>query len=584
VADRDVPNIIVLVGGTVDPGNTHPTQRSASYRNPQLPQSQDDADWYWGENPALWDTLERLRTTYNNLHLFTAHGWTGDNSANNRRIAGAYLADRLCGGNRERPYYPAFLQRDVSFHLIGHSHGGNVINELTRRAATSRDWPARWKIRSITYLSTPFFSRLHPVHTGVFHPDCRILNVFNRYDLTQRVIADFSLLPLNEVLKQAGISRVVEAFGALDFNSSLLSDAFLSVLTTLPRDADDSWFRTNLQLMMDPTRAARLYDAVLRLLGQFRGVLAQVRQVITRLNQGITFPVATEVRGKVTNERKIMSNALAQRFLHALGQLEAGLSPTELAFTARRRRGQYPLSGFFDDLHITQFLEPLIRFISVDRNTLRGPLCDLIHQLLVEQLDEFDNTSSSPVGQLQRTPFSGRVVQLDVSRKDRYSTKGKDTEFGRFISRLEGIETRYARSRSQTDLMDLLFTLLAHIEPLRAQVASWAGAADWLEGGTRFLAVRNRILSHLRLDQLSPRMQLIARLAQVVESYCVIFRTRHCGQLQVNDPNKHPPAYGSLDYFLRESHSISRLDLYAREPDVRTPLTSQFATRPRGGR
>jgi hypothetical protein len=143
VTVRDVPNILILVGGTVDPGNTDTYKRSESYRRDEVPAGRE-SNWYWEDNPALRGALGALIAEYTSLALFPFHGWSGDNAVNNRKVAGAYLANRLHGSGGEKPFYPAYLEREVALHLIGHSHGGNVINEFTRRAAEDPTWPRKW--------------------------------------------------------------------------------------------------------------------------------------------------------------------------------------------------------------------------------------------------------------------------------------------------------------------------------------------------------------------------------------------------------------------------------------------------------
>ncbi|WP_375769014.1 hypothetical protein NR798_46335 [Archangium gephyra] len=578
---RDVINIVVMVGGTVDPINSDPKVRSSSYRNPKIPEPPDpnvnnDPDWYWGDNKDLRIPLEDLRKKYRNLHLFVAHGWTGDNSPTNRRIAGAYLADRLCGGNGEKAYYKGFLHSEVSIHLIGHSHGGNVINEFTHRAATSKQWPKQWKIRSITYLSTPFFTRLHPVDTGAFHKDCRVLNVYCKYDLTQRVIADFSLHPLNDVLQQVRASELVERIAQVKFETGLLTSAMLSVDAQL---TGNKWYQLDPKLLMDAEEGRKLYEGVLSTLKQVHAVFDKAREIIGRFNQGIDYPVPKELDAKLTKHRQVMSDALASKFRLRLDEIERGLDKTKKAFLVRLKSGKFSHKGFFEDIHVIAFLQPLLRFLAVDRTSLRGPLWDLVYELLKEQIHEFDNTKTTPADQLRGTPFATRIVDLPITEKDKFFGQGKDAAFDKFISRLEGIEARYAETPSQHALMDLLFTLIAQMEPLRTAVSNWATAVDWYEG-----MLRSQAWVKSGLGTQTDQDKLVLRFVQMLESYALIFKARDCGPMQVDDPSKQEkgaPPLGSIPYFAIKAHSTSRQELY---PKVRTALEGQFDTLPRAGR
>ncbi|WP_397363474.1 hypothetical protein [Olleya sp. R77988] len=120
--------------------------------------------------------------------------WSGDNN-NKDRTTGAnrllYLIYRL---------YPNWKDEYVYFHFIGHSHGGNVINEYTNVIANDSSFPEKWKVKSITYLSTPFFKKQHQLKHKHLHPDCKLINVHNEYGITQRFVADFSLKNLEILL------------------------------------------------------------------------------------------------------------------------------------------------------------------------------------------------------------------------------------------------------------------------------------------------------------------------------------------------------------------------------------------------
>jgi len=594
---KDVANIIVLVSGTVDPGNldSDKLKRSASYRAPNVAWWLNDPNWYWQENSEFNRVLNSLREQYTNLHLFTAHGWSGDNAATNRRIVGAYLANRLCGAGGEKSYYEGLLDQEVSFHFIGHSHGGNVINELTRRASellprgnplktrAKGVWPSQWKIRSITYLSTPFFKRLHQVNTGVFHEDCRIINVYNEYDLTQRVVADFSLSPMHELLKQSGGAALQKQISNIHFDASVLN-AVTSVAMSWKNTSTKEFDPT---LVMKPSQGRKLYDACLALLGKLQGTFKAMNDVVCNLNQGITFPVPIKVDGKMTTRRQVMSNELAHQVQGELQKLQASLLLMQKAFKERRAQDRYPISGFLADLHVARFLQSLINFLWVDPKQLKGPLWDLVYKLLLEQLEEFDDTTNTPAAQLAKTAFANRIDQVNVTPKDPYSQFGRAPTYKRFIEYLEKAEARYDKGKDRLDLMDLLFTLLAQTETLRAKVEELQGTVET----TR--KIMDGLMAYaMYKGMLSTPLMIIWELMTVLGSYVEIFKARNFGQMETTvfptlgnfgpfnpapkasstptgpylaapQPTLHVPVtYGSLDYFMRVSHSISRQEVY----------------------
>lgn len=180
-ASNPIHHIVILCAGTVDPLNLW-TRRAISY----------GLESYWQQYPEFVTELELLCSEAG-VALFNAHGWSGDNTADKRRQAGAYLAERLCGANGRVAYYSGYRSHQVFFHLVGHSHGGNVMNELTKRASELVEWPDNWQFASLCYLSTPFFPLLHHPSLRHFSTGAKVLNVRNHHDLTQQLLASCSL-------------------------------------------------------------------------------------------------------------------------------------------------------------------------------------------------------------------------------------------------------------------------------------------------------------------------------------------------------------------------------------------------------
>ena len=180
-AANPIHHIVILCAGTVDPLNLWQC-RAQSYGQHS----------YWQQYPQFLTALELL-CSETGAAIFDAHGWSGDNTAEKRRQAGAYLAERLCGANGKVAYYSGYRQQQVFFHLIGHSHGGNVLNEFTKRAGELTEWPPQWQFASLCYLSTPFLPQLHQPGLRHFATNAKILNVRNSHDLTQQLLACCSL-------------------------------------------------------------------------------------------------------------------------------------------------------------------------------------------------------------------------------------------------------------------------------------------------------------------------------------------------------------------------------------------------------
>ncbi|MBE0659849.1 MAG: hypothetical protein IH602_19300 [Bryobacteraceae bacterium] len=79
-----------------------------------------------------------------NLHMATPHHWTGENIETARRQAAREICSRVLQLERE----------GIPYHIVGHSHGGNVIWLALRRARRRRKLVS---LRSWTTVGTPFF-------------------------------------------------------------------------------------------------------------------------------------------------------------------------------------------------------------------------------------------------------------------------------------------------------------------------------------------------------------------------------------------------------------------------------------------
>ncbi|MEM8697883.1 MAG: hypothetical protein AAGF44_01860 [Pseudomonadota bacterium] len=88
------------------------------------------------------------------ITLFSRFCWSGRNSHTARLAAGEALAERLSG---LMDLFP-----DAHHHLIGHSHGGNIIMYAVKRPEIAR------RVRSMVTLATPFLSlKRRRLPTGV---------------------------------------------------------------------------------------------------------------------------------------------------------------------------------------------------------------------------------------------------------------------------------------------------------------------------------------------------------------------------------------------------------------------------------
>ena len=229
----EIYHLFVLVPGTVDAVNSQQLDYDI-YSLPwgdEVPRGKDRTDTnghvikgndhlktanehYWEGYPRFHQDVEafvqQAAGLGNGALLLDRIRWSGDNNIDERKRAGQHLLEVLVTGNGPEHCWPdkdVWQGRPVYLHLIGHSHGGNVINEFTRCAKDCAEWPTQWQIKTVMYLSTPFFENLHAIDAHRFHTQCQILSLYNPFDMTQRVIADYNALqlPIIQAFQDAGI-------------------------------------------------------------------------------------------------------------------------------------------------------------------------------------------------------------------------------------------------------------------------------------------------------------------------------------------------------------------------------------------
>ncbi|WNG30899.1 hypothetical protein F0U62_47960 [Cystobacter fuscus] len=166
------------------------------------------------------------------------------------------------------------------------------------------------------------------------------------------------------------------------------------------------------------------------------------------------------------------------------------------------------------------------------------------------------------------------------------------------------IDAKKDPAGKQLSMMDILFTLLAQMETLRAAVSEWQSTVKTTQ------KVLSGLLAYAAYKKEVPQdLLLIWKLVTLVKNYVEIFHARNFGQLEVVEfpgtfkfplgqaptsqpikkPIKIPEAppqstaleplhYGGLDYFMRVSHSVSRQALYG---DVLKYLKNQINSQER---
>ncbi|HRI64986.1 MAG TPA: hypothetical protein PK156_12145 [Polyangium sp.] len=574
-------DVIVLLAGTVDPVNSDHDKLANSFEgakpnlakgqknpysgaahDPAKPvESRKDSDYYWTGNKPFIDGLIGFQKSHDHVHVFGDHGWSGDNCVKNRELAGKFLGDWFVGIGYS-PALPTYLKRKVSFHLIGHSHGGNVMNEFTKSIAKIA-WPADWKIKSYVYLSTPFFQTIHKPNPARNHGAAKVCNVVCKYDLTQAAIADFSLRQLTRVTDLVAsapkkLKPHVDKIVSFDGNSfkALAVGPDVKVKwngwTQLPSN-ETTW-------NMDPTEGRNLYTRILDVLKEVKLIFDEIKSMVVALNEYQDTRVSEPFLKKgFVERRKIISDGVKNQIVAELDQVLAGIGPTETAMKARVASGVYPVKGFFSDIKIEAFVTPLINLLDINAGSLDGKIPRLLYAAFKEQIEVFDDTLDT-CNHIHKIP----IVPVDVTSKDKYYQK-RDPQFYDLKSRLIKAEQAYMGSPNQFNFTHMLFLLAANIEDLHEILVK-------AENTTNNIAKGMKVYSYI--DSKSSFYLRMMDLIRVAQAWIAIFKARYCGGIEAMDmPRIEGMRYGSVGYLAMVSHSVSRVDLY---PQVDQFLRAQF--------
>ena len=573
---NDILNILVLIAGTTDPVNAS-TAKSKHANSYTKDTSQDLAlqnhESYTQVPVNYWDKkfkeqIEAFDDKYVNLVLFSFHGWSGDNSKENREIAGAYLVNRFCGANGEKAYYEETWQnKPIHFHLLGHSHGGNVINEMTKQIeALGSKWPKEWKIKSLTYLSTPFFKKLHQVKVSekFFHKDAEVLSLYNDFDMTQRMLADFSMETLSAEFEKLNTSALSKSI-----------NIFKTYIETFPIDnlKDYGWNKG--YLTMGYQEGLELYNFTTeKLLQKLKKILAEIINIVNQLSEQKTYEVNhKDLKKKIDKKHHTIIEPTEAKNLKSfiqtidkdvdaiIDKLKAVVKDNKNASTFSKL--EY-LKTLFADAEI-QLIPNLIEFFNINPATLQGtgnPLWDILYKILQHNIAYYDNTYTKPNIQFENSFLEDKITNVNVTSEDIYSSKIEAKNYYEFIKYIEEIEERYEKNKTQFNLLDLLFTLIANdkkaqnILNILSKIIKYINVAEYIGTG-----------------EVDVRLKLLRNLLTNINS---VFEFRNFGKLedsthkltqQLNEdtnPYNDTLKRGSLMYFLIESHSTSRRRLHPR--------------------
>jgi hypothetical protein len=581
----DELHIIILVAGTSDPVNTTISTKDFKTAKGRA-NSYDSVSKYWDKD-FFTEIMKFQKATKENkaMIVFDKHGWSGDNSIENRAIAGAYLVNRLCGEEGLTPYYKKYLNTPVRFHLLGHSHGGNVINEMTKQMEKLGDkWPEKWKVKSLIYLSTPFFNKLHQVsfNEKFYDEDAEVLHMHCDFDLTQRMLADFSM----EFLGRLMISNEMQNLG--NVINKLQKFEFPKISTKL-EDVDDRWYGVDLELTISYREGKEFYSKFIELFNNVENVFDELRILINKFSEESEFEVSDSIKEDLGEDilqykRTIIKPDSSKKIVETIERIIIEISKNRNNFENRYKihedtKQKYLLKNIFEDFEINSLVELLINFLDINPITLAGKdnsLWNIVYKFLDENIEEYDDTYIKPDEQFKSTPLASKITDIDVTSRDKYFDKPENISFYKFIKYIKTVEDNYSKDANQTNLLDLIFALIVGQVGKGIHSYKGVGFGSALKGFANAIKVKRWSDLDFSASEFEKR---VFELANMVTNYQTIFKRRDFGNildkshiLTEKEKKDKVMQRGSIPYLLIESHSTSRRVLHSEVKELLNKL------------
>ncbi|WP_336960805.1 hypothetical protein [Chryseobacterium contaminans] len=500
--EKRIIDIVMFVAGTTDPINTAGLKHQAN------------TDYWRSSKTNFWNKIKDLKPQYLDLHIEgDFFSWSGDNDTKERNLAAERLLDLFLR------VYKFWKNQEVHIHLIGHSHGGNVINQFTELIATDSKYPKPWKVKSITYLSTPFFKKKHQLNHSKLHKECKIINVHNEYDLTQQLIADFSLVNLEIFLRNFQMS------------------SFQTGIDTL-RTVDTAAFKHLLNVWIDnDTEGPELWTATARGLSGINQLTAEFVKYLENIKP---------TKPNLTREM--------DQFITLLKTFQHWTFVSHGRFNANRvgRRGGYGRSEFFEDLDLAAGIRVINNLFSITTGVTDSFILNFLAKVFAAEsgiTDSIEVTSWSPKLQTKALP----ILDVNITTKDDYHSRNKKAACSKFIA-----DTSNAVHKN--NLQEVLMRLLSQfVDPKKARYVTYAlhGAEIYFTG---------------EIDaQIKILRKNLGVYIELVKQYNAGLVTAK-DEKEIKDMMKRP---GTVPYLAMAAHSLSHTQFW---PEVEQGLKSAFSS------
>lgn len=507
-------DIVMFVAGTTDPVNTEGKKHHANTAYWKYIDEKTKEETEQSLN-NLWNNIKKLKLQFLDLHIEGEFfSWSGDNDTKERTEASERLFDLLLR------VYSGWKNQEVHLHLIGHSHGGNVINQFTELISSKEmiakstilkprkitEFPKLWKVKSITYLSTPFFQKKHQLNHGKLHKDCKIINVHNDYDLTQQLVANFSLNNLEGLLKSFKMERFEKG---------------INIVKDVDTDAITKYLKSFIWQ-------------------DFKNKATLAWQEMSKAFLG--FNIITAEFIKYINSLKIENSNLQKEkdsFVSLLNNLQQWTYDVHKNYASIS--GGYDKATWVKNMKLTQGLKVLNTLFAIKSAPKDSYLLSLLAGVFGESkgiTDSIDETLWSPKKQTKGLT----IIDVPIYDSDPYNSRNKKNAFATF---LKGTQNA-VHNRELEDMLMRLFSQFIKPPQLK-KIISYVDNAEYVVTGN-----------------LDTELKVLRGNLEIYDS----FVTKYYAGLVIpqdeknfDDILKRP---GTLPYLAMASHSLSHTQLWGK--------------------
>lgn len=507
-------DIVMFVAGTTDPVNTEGKKHHANTAYWKYIDEKTKEETEQSLN-NLWNNIKKLKLQFLDLHIEGEFfSWSGDNDTKERTEASERLFDLLLR------VYSGWKNQEVHLHLIGHSHGGNVINQFTELISSKEmiakstilkprkitEFPKLWKVKSITYLSTPFFQKKHQLNHGKLHKDCKIINVHNDYDLTQQLVANFSLNNLEGLLKSFKMERFEKG---------------INIVKDVDTDAITKYLKSFIWQ-------------------DFKNKATLAWQEMSKAFLG--FNIITAEFIKYINSLKIENSNLQKEkdsFVSLLNNLQQWTYDVHKNYASIS--GGYDKATWVKNMKLTQGLKVLNTLFAIKSAPKDSYLLSLLAGVFGESkgiTDSIDETLWSPKKQTKGLT----IVDVPIYDSDPYNSRNKKSAFATF---LKGAQNA-VHNRELEDMLMRLFSQFIKPPQLK-KIISYVDNAEYVVTGN-----------------LDTELKVLRGNLEIYDSFVTKY---YAGLVTPQDEKnfddilKRP---GTLPYLAMASHSLSHTQLWGK--------------------